>query len=382
MRFLRNVLFRLHALLRPRTMEKELQDEFAFHLEMEARKLIAQGLSPATAAAQARRSFGGPVAEMERARDSWGINLIRDFLADLRHAFRQFRRKPAFSALGILTLALGLGATVGLSGVVRSVLLRPLPVRDEASLRVFWSPWYWRGVEFDFLKARIQAFSGLAAYSANGTTLRTDVQSTVLLAGISSAELFDVIGATPLMGCTFAKGEDRPGAEPVAVLSYGVWQQELGGDPNIINQRILLDGTPTTVIGVMPRGFYFPSPEYRLWKPLELDPASGDYQGNGWLVLVGRVKPGLDDRAVNSEVQRLARALGEQFTYPAAWDKTKDAHATPLREELAHFPLEIGKGKLGKPPADEELPLRLGPGQHRLDRAEEGVLADSPTLMR
>jgi hypothetical protein len=118
------------------------------------------------------------------------------------------------------------------------------------------------------------------------------------------------------------------------VLSYGVWQQELGGDPAIVGKRIVLDGTPTTVIGVMPRGFFFPSPEYRLWKPLDLDPASGMYQGTGWLVLVARTKPGLDDAAVQSEVNRLALALGEQFTYPAAWDKTKDPFAKPLREEL------------------------------------------------
>ncbi|HSE52207.1 MAG TPA: permease prefix domain 1-containing protein, partial [Gemmatimonadales bacterium] len=127
MRFLRNLLFRLRALLRPQTMEQELNEEFAFHVEMETRKLIAQGLSPAAAAHQARLHFGGQAAERERARDSWGITMLRDFMADLRHAFRQFRRKPAFSALGILTLALGLGATVGLTGVVRSVLIRPLP---------------------------------------------------------------------------------------------------------------------------------------------------------------------------------------------------------------------------------------------------------------
>lgn len=334
MRFLSNLWFRLRALLRPRTMERELKDEFAFHLEMEARKLAAGGLSPEAAAREARLRFGYDTAERERARDNWGIGMARDFLADLRHAFRQLRRRPAFSLLGIVTLALGLGATVGLSGVVRSVLLRPLPVTDEASLRVFWSAWNWRGSEFDYLQERIRVFSRLAAYSANGTTLRTDAASSVLLAGISSAELFEVIGARPLMGRTFAKDEDRPGAEPVAVLSYGVWQQELGGDPAILGKRIVLDGAPTTVIGVMPRGFYFPTPEYRLWKPLLLDPASGQYAGTGWLVIVGRVKPGTAEPAVNQEIQRLATALGERFTYPAAWDKTRNAGSTPLRTDL------------------------------------------------
>ena len=334
MRFLRNLLFRLRALLRPGAMEQELNEELAFHMEMEEKKLSAIGHQPSEAKRIAQLHFGSQVAERERARDSWGITMVRDFLADLRHAFRQFRRKPAFSALGILTLALGLGATVGLTGVVRSVLIRPLPVTDEASLRVLWSSFNWRGAEFDYLQERIQGFTRLAAYTSTGTTLRTDVESSVVLAGLSSAELFEVIGAAPMMGRTFARGEDRPGAEPVVVLSYGLWQQELGGDPAIVGKRIVLDGTPTTVIGVMPRGFFFPSPEYRLWRPLNLDPAWGPYRGRGWLVLVARTRPGMDDAAVQGEVNRLAAALGEEFTYPAAWDKTRNAFATPLRDEL------------------------------------------------
>ncbi len=334
MRLFRNLFFRLRALVRPNAMERELQDEFAFHIEMETRKLVAQGHTPAAAAREARSRFGGRASEGERARESWGINVVRDFGADLRHAFRQFKRKPGFSALGILTLALGLGATVGLTGVVRSILIRPLPVTEESRIRVFWAPFEWRGVEFDYLRERVRAFSALAAYSSDATTLRTDAASSVLLMGVTSAELFDVLGAKALMGRTFRSGEDRPGAGPVAVLSYGMWQQELGGDQAIVGKRIVLDGSPTTVIGVMPRGFFFPTPEYRLWRPLDLNPASGQYQGNGWLVLLGRVKPGIADAGVSDDIQALARSLKERFTYPAAWDKTKGASSQTLRESL------------------------------------------------
>ena len=334
MRPLRNLLFRLRALLRPGTMERELEEEFAFHIEMEEQKLLASGYPPAEAARRARLNFGYQTAERERARDSWGITMIRDLLADLRHAFRQMRRRPAFSVLGILTLGLGLGATVGLAGVARSVLLRPLPVADEASLRIFYFPMSWTGREFDFVRERLQGFSGVAAYTSTGAALRTESQSTVLLGGLSSANLFEVIGSAPMMGRTFAPGEDRSGAEPVVVLSYGMWQQELGGDPAILNKRIVLDGVPTTVIGVMPRGFFFPSPEYRHWRPLTLDPAVGWYGGRGWLSLVGRTRPGLDDAGVQAEMNRIATTLGDQFTYPAAWDKGKNAYATLLRDHV------------------------------------------------
>ena len=113
-----------------------------------------------------------------------------------------------------------------------------------------------------------------------------------------------------------------------------MWRQELGGDPKVLGRRINLGGTPTTVVGVMPRGFYFPSPEYRAWRPLLLDPNSPVYRGRGWLVLLGRVKPGTVSGALNDDIQAIARALGERFTYPAAWDKSKNAAVRPLREYL------------------------------------------------
>jgi predicted permease len=234
----------------------------------------------------------------------------------------------------VVTLALGIGATVALFSVVRGLLLRPLPVASEAELQVFWDDGDWRGSEFDFVQERARAFSGLAAYTTEGLAYRTDAGSALVLTGETTAGLFDVLGAHPLLGRTFAPGEDRPGAEPVAVLSWAMWRQELGGDPKVLGRRINLGGTPTTVVGVMPRGFYFPSPEYRAWRPLLLDPNSPVYRGRGWLVLLGRVKPGTVAGALNDDIQAIARALGERFTYPAAWDKTRNAAVRPLREYL------------------------------------------------
>jgi predicted permease len=262
------------------------------------------------------------------------MTVLSDFRHDVRGALRTIRRRPAFSILGILTLALGLGATIGLSGAIQSVLIRPLPVSDESSLRVFWGDYDWRGVEYDFIRERTRAFSGLAAYSTDGAMLRTDRGSSVLMAGVTSANIFDVLGVHAAMGRTFAPGEDRPGSEAVVVLSWGVWQQELGADPAIVNQRIVLNGRPTTVIGVMPRGFYFPTPQHRIWQPLDLDPASGQYQGNGWLVIVGRVRAARTAADVNADIASLATALGQRFSYPAAWDLTKGAHVRPLRDYL------------------------------------------------
>ncbi len=259
---------------------------------------------------------------------------VVDFLSDVRHALRQLARRPGYASLAILTLALGLGATVALGSVVRSVMLRPLPVADEGGVRVFWSDYNWRGVEFDFLASRTRAFSRLAAYSNEVSALRTPDGSRLLPTAVVSAGLLDLLGTPPLLGRTFREGEDRPGREAVVVLSYRLWQDTFDGAPDIVGRRVVLNGVPTTVIGVMPASFWFPSPEFGLWQPLNLDPASGQYQGNGWLVLLGRLRAGLSEQQVDGDVASMAAALGERFEYPAAWDKTKSPFVRPLRDYL------------------------------------------------
>lgn len=332
MAFLSDLTFRIRALLTRDRMQHELGEELAFHLEMQTRQLVAEGWTPGAAAAEARRRFGVVDREQQRARDSWGIGVVVDAMSDVRVALRQLWRRPAYTALGVGTLALGIGATVALTSVAMGLLVRPLPVADEARLQVFWSDFNWRGVEFDFVKERQRAFSGLAAYSNEGYALRVNDQSSMVLATVGSAELFDVLGATPLMGRAFHPGDDRPGAAPITVVSHGFWQQELGGDAGVIGRRIEIDGAPVEVVGVMPPGFYFPSPMFRLWRPLRLDPASDHYQGNGWLVLVGRERDGITHGERDADVQAIAAALGKRFTYPEAWDKTRGAAVTSLRD--------------------------------------------------
>lgn len=332
MSFLSDLSFRIRALVTRDEMHRDLKDEMTFHLEMEARQLVERGWTPEAAAAEARRRFGVVDREQQRARDSWGLGMALDATSDVRLALRQLWRRPAYTILGVGTLALGIGATVALSSVAWGLLVRPLPVADEARLQVFWSDFNWRGVEFDFVKERQRAFSGLAAYSNEGYTLRVNEQSSMVLATVGSAELFDVLGARPLMGRAFRQGDDRPGAAPITVVSHGFWQQELGGDPDVIGRRIELEGAPVEIVGVMPPGFYFPSPMFRIWRPLLLDPASDNYQGNGWLVLVGRERDGLSRGERDADVQAIAAALGQRFTYPEAWDKTRNASVTPLRE--------------------------------------------------
>lgn len=331
---MRGLLFRLRNLFGRRMWEEEVDHELRFHLDMETRKLMRQGLSPEGARREARLRLGGEELMKEKAREERGTAFWDRSVQDLRYGVRVLARAPGFTAVAILTLALGIGGTVALSSVVYGLLIRPLPVQDEDRLVTFWSDFNWRGAEFDFVRERLPAFESVAAYSNEGLTLRSEDASTLVLATVASAELFDVLGARPLLGQTFRIGDDRPGAEPVIVLSYGTWQQQYGGDPQIVGRRIEVNGRPTTVLGVMPRDFYFPSPEMKVWVPLELDPTSSRYQDNGWLVLVGRVRKGTTPAQLQGNLGTLASALGDEWSYPDAWDKTKNPFVVPLRTYL------------------------------------------------
>ena len=327
--------FRLRALIGRRSLEQQIDREFAFHVQMQAEKLEREGWAADAAAAEARRVFGSDTRERQRARDSWGVSVGYDLISDGRHALRQMRRRPGFTALAVVTLGLGIGATTALFAVVYGLLVRPLPFRDQ-QLSMFWFDYSWRGSEYDHVRQGSIAFDQIAAFSTWGEPFRTGPAEQSRMLGYipATANLFDALGVKPALGRGFLPGEDRPGAERVIVISHGLWQQDLGGTPDVLGRQLIIGGQPVTIVGVMPPGFYFPTPEFRAWRPLNLDPADPAYAGNGWLALIGAGKPGVTTAQVDLELERITRLLSERFTYPAVWDKTKNAHVTPIREYL------------------------------------------------
>lgn len=334
MRWFTDFRYRLRALFNPKAMERELDEELKFHLDMETRKYVERGMGADEARRQALQVFGPVARQKQHSRDAWGISLARDAQSDVSFAGRQLRRNPAFALLAALTLGLGIGGTVALWGVVDGLLLRPLPFADEDRLVVFWSGGDWMGMEYDFARQQVRAYDGLAAFTSGSTSMQNDTSTSILPIGQASDALFEILRAQPLMGRTFDATDDLPQAEPVVVLSHGLWRQELGGDADVIGRRLTIGGQPTTVIGVMPPEFYFPYPEVRAWLPLKLDPLSDDYFGNGYLEILGRVRRDVTEQQLEADVATLAAALGERFDYPEPWDKSKGAHVTPLRELL------------------------------------------------
>jgi predicted permease len=259
-----------------------------------------------------------------------GGSMLKTMFTDARYAARRLRARPVYTLVAVLTLGLGIGGTAAVFGIARPLMFEPLPYANASEVGMFWMPGWWTEEEFLYLRGNFPGFRAVGAYRPGDVTLRQGDAPARLIPGITAtSELFDVLGAHPFIGRGFRAGDDAQGSEPVALISYGLWQ-ELGGQPSIIGTRLMLDGAPQTVVGVMPRGFWFPDPSVRIWHTKPLDP-----QGrNGSYALVGRVAPGGDVRNMGPQIQRLTQIIGERFDYDIGADKTQNAILTPLRDAL------------------------------------------------
>jgi predicted permease len=329
-RTLRRTWKRLLGSLVHRHADGDLADELESHIQLATDENIRRGLPPDEAYRRARLEFGSVEATKERYREQRGLPALDTLGADARYSARRLWARPAYALLAMLTLALGVGGTASVYGVARGLLFDPLPYAHEREVGVFWKKTDWIHEEFLYIRGRVPGFRQVALYRQRDMILRDRDEPARLVTGVSaSAELFDVLGAPPLFGRGFRAGDDVPGAEPVAILSFGLWH-ELGGSPSTVGAHVTIDGTPRTVVGVMPRGFWFPDPSVRVWTPEPLTPESRSWNST----LVGRVAPDQDVRAMDAPVAQLTAMLDERFDYPAQWDKTKNAHITPLRDDV------------------------------------------------
>jgi predicted permease len=259
-----------------------------------------------------------------------GDAMFESLAIDVKFALRRLLRRRTYAALTVLTLALGVAGTAAVFGIARRLLFDPLPVRDEEEVAAFWFDGNWSETKFLAVRPVMTGFHSVAAGQYTDATLRLGDGPARLLEGYSaSAELFAVLGVQPALGTGFRRGDDRVGAEPVAVLSHSLWR-ELGGRPAIVGERIELSGEPRTVVGVMPEGFWFPDPGVRVWLSNVMD-AEND---SGYLNLVGRLPPGRRIEAMGPQLEAITRTLDERFDFVDEWDLTRDAALTPLRERL------------------------------------------------
>ena len=330
---------RLRSLLRGEQVEEELDEEFCYHLEQQMEENLARGMTLEEARYAALRAMGGLEQQKERCRDMRRVNFIEDFVQDLRYGVRVLARSPVFTAVAVLTLALGIGANTAVFSVVNGVLLRSLPYQNPDRIITIWHPS--RGghtlgltdVEFFDIGARNQVFEELAAYATGATNFTGAGEPERVTATWVSAGFFPVLGVQPALGRVFTAEDDKPDIAPVVVLSQGLWQRRFGADQGVIGRQVSLNGISRTVIGVMPQGFQFGSGEVEMWLPLGLDPGNvnpGDRSYNA----IGRLRPDATLARARVEMNAIAAQLAEEYKtrFPKGANATSSLNLIPLHE--------------------------------------------------
>src|SRR5262245_13146402 len=247
-------------------------------------------------------------------------NMIADLWQDLRYGARMLLKKPGFTAVTVLTLALGIGANTAIFSVVNAVLLRPLPFPEPDRLMNFWSTSPKEGLRnmqltnglFAFFHDHSQTFEKIAGYSDAGFNFTGSGEPERLVGATVSYDFFSVMGQAPLHGRAFLPRECEPGNNLVAILSYELWQRRFGGDPGIIGKALNLNDIPTVVVGIMPPGFNFPG-RTELWIPLGFDPQNHDYW---YLNPIGRLRSGVNPTVAQREINTLFSSYAQERKWP------------------------------------------------------------------
>jgi putative ABC transport system permease protein len=317
-------------LFRGRQLERQLDAELRDYVERHVADGIRRGIGEAEARRQALIALGGLEQAKEQCRETRGTLWVEHLSSDVAYAARQLRRQPAFWSIVILTLVLGVATSTTMFAVVNGVLLRPLPYRDPDRL-IFITNVGYRGVYLE-VRQRSQTMDVGGFMGAAPLTLTGRGEPVRLEAAVADAHLFDVLGVDASIGRRFVAEDTWPGAEPVVLLSHGLWQQKFGGDPALIGSQVALNGTPHSVIGVMPPDFRFPPVE--VWLPLVINPANQvDLWANG-ANMVARLRPDVAVEQAHQEVQALVPPLRERFPWSMPADFGRNAGAVPLLEQV------------------------------------------------
>jgi predicted permease len=325
MRWLNKLWMRLKMLLGRGRAGEQLHDELEFHVEQQMAENIAAGMSAAEARSAALRMFGNPATLRDQARGTWSWHELELLLNDTRYAIRTLVRTPGFSVLAVLVMGLGIGANVALFTVVRSVLLKPLPFKDqdrlvrlyEANVEGAYQDNVLAGGTFASWQAQAHSFEGMAikrrvAYNLSGSAGQ--------LPELADAEqvswnFFPLLGVDAAMGRLFQASDDRPQANTTVVVSWGLWKRRYGGDSSIIGKTILLDARPFTVIGVLPAWFNYPDSKVQVWTAVyrERSPAGMALYVAHNLDAIARLKPGVTIDQATAELNTIQRQIRRQF---------------------------------------------------------------------
>jgi putative ABC transport system permease protein len=331
------LLRKVIALFRWNRDEGELDRELTAHLALIEESYQRRGLSAEEARLAARRAMGSTSLTKDRHRDARSFMWLEDLRRDLRQAVRGLQRSPGYTLLAVLALSLGIGVNTTFFTIVNAICLRGLPI-DSPERVMFVSLRDAQGrsgnlsiAEFEDLRARITAFGQVGGYTntvaAVGDTRQPPAR---VLGAYISASGIELLGDRPILGRTFHPDEDRPGAPAVVIIGWELWRSRYASDPGIVGQSITVNGVPSTVIGVMPRGFMFPA-NADIWRPMASYPAAvRQSPSDRRLAIYARLAAGAT----------LEQARAELATIDAAWARDAQAptagrlQAVPINEQL------------------------------------------------
>jgi predicted permease len=376
----RRYLAKLSARFHRQRPGDDLEAEIRTHLEMEAQENLESGMAAEDAHYAALRRFGNVALVQERSREMWGWNALEAWLRDIRFGLRALGRSPGFTAVVVLSLALGIGANTAIFSLIDAVMLKSLPVRDPQQLRLL--RWTVQGTPgqmpagdvmhsfqgsmeqdrtgrtvgssfsyptFTLMQARGEEFSHLFAFVyADRFNLNAGGQAQLVDGQLVSGGYFSGLGVSTAVGRPIMETDDRAGAAPVAVISYGYWQRRFGGKASRVGEGISINNISVTIVGVCPPEFFGVQAgrSIDVWLPLHTQPQiEPDWSENGrsiflrpddwWLVIMGRVKPGADDPRARAGLEvSLQQSIGLPH------DSTEKASP---RAKSAEPPLATGK---------------------------------------
>jgi putative ABC transport system permease protein len=273
-----------------------------------------------------------------------GVIAMESLTKDIRYGVRGLIKHPGFTAIAVITLALGIGANTAIFSIVNAVLLKPLRYPNSDRLVVIWGKLPTHGLdklnvsppEFADYRDRNHSFSAMAVYASLGRNLTGAGEPEHVNVTFVTADFFSVLATPSLRGRTLMQEDDQPGHDQVAIISYGLWQRRFAGDENIVGQNIVLDGVSHSVVGVMPADFQSPDEETQIWKPMAFaaDDLSVNSRGSHYLNLIARTKPGVTLPQARADVASIAAQM--QKEHPDYYEESSGwgTSVVSLHEEI------------------------------------------------
>lgn len=323
-------LIRVRALFRRKSVETELDDELRFHLERQVEKYVEGGLSREEATRRARVKFGGVELAKEECRDARGVRFLEALFQDLRYGLRMLRKSPGFTAVAVLTLALGIGANTAIFSVIDSLLLSPPPYPEPQLLVATRQNDSLQNIIDIQKQTRTLSQGGgvnIEAMDYTGGTEPVQIHAAFVDAG-----LLETLGIRPMMGRIIAPEEDAKGGPGNIVVSYQFWQDFLSSDPHALGKTVPLSGNSYTVIGVMPAGFVLPREHADVFVSLWVAyPEAAPYRGVHFMRTYWRLKPGVTLSQAQADLSAIDHRLAEE--YPDN-ERDRETQLVPLHQWL------------------------------------------------